>query len=376
MTSRTICFESVGAPQRVDRNAGALFGIQVAKQGEASGHGLVADAITISQIVEAASQLSGGVKSNFGHDGFFASLPSVGFHLGRVRNFREENGVARADLFIGAAAAKSPHGDLRDYVLTRAEEDPDSFGISIVAKITAEDPTDEEEMAADEALPVLPRIRIEEMKRVDVVGDGAMTDAMFSTAAVSDAEADEILDNNPGLVRRWFERHFNKKPNQEKQDMSELKEAQKQVTELSAEVEKGKAKIAEMETAHTTALEESVKTADAAFAQRVKDRLAKFEDAAFVCETIEMSDADASDAFIKKLQAAKKTDPDDGTTSFETDTEETGAPSGGEGAKNFEALVAEKVAGGMKRGDAIKFCAQNHQKEHKAYLERITAERE
>jgi len=59
----------------------------------------------------------------------------MGKYLGRARGFTidEENpSIVRANLTISKSASKSPSGDLGEYVMTLAEEDPEAFGASIV----------------------------------------------------------------------------------------------------------------------------------------------------------------------------------------------------------------------------------------------------
>jgi hypothetical protein len=60
---------------------------------------------------------------------------ALGTFIGRFKNFRIEEGSAdqvKADLFLSNSAKETPHGNLHDYVIKMAREEPDMFGTSIV----------------------------------------------------------------------------------------------------------------------------------------------------------------------------------------------------------------------------------------------------
>lgn len=111
--------------------AGLIPGVAVITRGEALGHDLWIDEDFVASVNEAmAADGAKGTKSRFTHPDMSGDGLAKG--LGRVV-FREskDQAVARGDLHIWQSARKSPDGDLGEHILTRAEEDPSSFGASI-----------------------------------------------------------------------------------------------------------------------------------------------------------------------------------------------------------------------------------------------------
>jgi len=99
----------------------------------------------------------------------------------------------------------------------------------------------------------------------------------------------------------------------------------------------------------------------------VTSRIEQFEDREFVLETIEMSDEEVKDEYIKRLKAG--TIKGDGEQAAEF-------AAGGAGEKTtFEQEVDKKVEGGMKKGDAISACSSEFPELHKAYNKRMTEAR-
>ena len=130
MSNTRYRFNAYAPPARVDREQHVISGVSAMQAVEALGHRLMVDAKTLEQFVTLANATAHGLKSRFTHPGL--SADGLGKHLGRIRNFRVEGDKALGDLYLSETAAKSPHGDLRDYVETLAEEDPESFGLSVV----------------------------------------------------------------------------------------------------------------------------------------------------------------------------------------------------------------------------------------------------
>ena len=118
----------------VEYDSGVVRNVAVVTEGEARGHGVWLDSEFVDAVVEMGNARRSGIKARFGHPSM--SSTALGTFLGRFKNFRrvDENGVAmaRADLFLSNSASETPHGDLREYVLNLAENDPEAFGASIV----------------------------------------------------------------------------------------------------------------------------------------------------------------------------------------------------------------------------------------------------
>jgi len=114
---------------KVDREAGILFGVQIVREGEAKGHGVMLDADFVNKITELGNGHKNGVKARFNHPNM--SSGALGTMLGRFQNFRTEGNANYADLHLSETAKNSPSGDLYTYVLDMAQNEPDMFGNSI-----------------------------------------------------------------------------------------------------------------------------------------------------------------------------------------------------------------------------------------------------
>ena len=96
-----------------------IEGVSIISVGEAKGHGLFVDDITLQEVKVCAESYAGGVKVNLDHGAGIRDI--VGF----CDNFRIVGEKLVADLNLLETAEK------RAYVLEIAERMPDTFGISI-----------------------------------------------------------------------------------------------------------------------------------------------------------------------------------------------------------------------------------------------------
>ncbi len=116
-----------------------LLGISIATTGEAAGHRLLFDQVTLTQLEQLGRSKASGIKSRFTHPDWFHD--GLGKYLGRVKNFRlvaatdGSGDKVIGDLYISRAAHASPAGDIGQYVLDLAREDPGAFGVSIVVDL-------------------------------------------------------------------------------------------------------------------------------------------------------------------------------------------------------------------------------------------------
>jgi len=124
--------------ESVDRSggmfdAGVIRGVSVITRGEALGHDLWIDQDFLSDVTAAingSEAASGGIKARFTHPGL--SSDGIASKLGRITDAKTIGDRVVADLNFAEFATKTPDGDLADYVMSLAEEDPESFGLSIV----------------------------------------------------------------------------------------------------------------------------------------------------------------------------------------------------------------------------------------------------
>lgn len=163
----------------VDAAAGIIRGASAMQAVEALGHGVLIDATSLAQVCELGNAAEGGVKVRYTHPGLCGD--GMGSYLGRMRNFRVEGDKAVGDIHLSDVAAASPEGNLRDYVLALAAEDPGAFGMSVVIETAqvfrladgAEVPAEAGQPAPAGATTALPLVRVTGLHAVDVVDEPA-----------------------------------------------------------------------------------------------------------------------------------------------------------------------------------------------------------
>lgn len=124
------------ASSRIDReggrySAGVIYGVSLCSRGEALGHCMWVDDVMLQQIVD-LSPTDGPrlLKSRFMHPDLCND--GMGKALGTIEQVRLAGDQVYGDLHFYGAAHNAPDGNLADYVMTLAEEDPANFGTSIV----------------------------------------------------------------------------------------------------------------------------------------------------------------------------------------------------------------------------------------------------
>lgn len=117
---------------KVDRENGIISNIVVTAIGEAKGHNIHLNGKFIDDVVALAGENKAGIKARFGHPNICAT--ALGTYLGRYKNYHRVGDQVLADLHLDTSAKKSPNGDLYEYVLDMAENNPDMFGASIAFK--------------------------------------------------------------------------------------------------------------------------------------------------------------------------------------------------------------------------------------------------
>jgi hypothetical protein len=186
----------------IDREKGIIKGFAVVTKGITKDARGEFDDISLDSIVEFGNKAKSGVKSRFGHPNM--SSTALGTFLGRVKHFKRDNDIVRADLYIDKTAFDTPDGNLAGYVMDLAGSDPEMFGASMV--IYWDEEKREELDAEDKELP--PFIRITKLLSVDVVDDPAANDGFFGMPFFAEsvrpsAEMTLFLDkflNNPDAV--------------------------------------------------------------------------------------------------------------------------------------------------------------------------------
>lgn len=123
--------ESPVDPTGGDKQAGIIYGAAIITRGEALGHGHWCDATFCASVADALNAFSAaGLKARFAHPDM--SGDGIGTFLGRWKLGVVDGDLVRADLHFSRSAHRSPDGDLAEYVMGLALEDPEAFGTSIV----------------------------------------------------------------------------------------------------------------------------------------------------------------------------------------------------------------------------------------------------
>lgn len=131
--------KSTGSKASVDReggrfSAGLITRVSVITAGEALGHEAWIDETFISQVHDAMLEADAGVKSRFTHPDM--SSDGMGKTTSRLFNpeLSKDGRQLYADQHFLQSAHKAPDGDLAGYLMDLADEDPASYGLSIVFK--------------------------------------------------------------------------------------------------------------------------------------------------------------------------------------------------------------------------------------------------
>ena len=123
-----ITFFAAAISERIDAEAGILFGVSVITEGEAKGHGMLIDSTTLSQVAACITAFGDdGVKVKVNHWSGFDGI------VGALRNPRIDGNQLRADLHLLSTS------DARARILEMAAEMPSQFGLSIAFSGAAEE---------------------------------------------------------------------------------------------------------------------------------------------------------------------------------------------------------------------------------------------
>lgn len=203
---------SRGGEPNVRRGGGAygqglIRNVSVITEGEALGHDMWADGVFLTQVTKAINGTNKGLKSRWTHPSL--SADGTGRFLGRLRNATQVGKQVFADLHFSRAAHSTPDGDLADWTMTLAEDDPEAFGLSIsfemdfdaMQQFEAENIDESEFRSPDSSNERnLPHVRLMNLFAGDVVDDPAANpNGLFHRDQQIAQEADAFLAYASGL---------------------------------------------------------------------------------------------------------------------------------------------------------------------------------
>ena len=201
MASKDILFRTdiARGGARVDRKTEVISGFAVVTKGITKDERGEFDDEALEKIIDLGNKQNMGAKSRFGHPNM--SNTALGTFLGRVKNFKRDGEIVRADLHIDPTAHKTPDGDLADYVMSLAESDPDAFGSSMVIHWDEEYRREKDGTLTKgkDGKDLPPLIRVKKLNSVDIVDDPAANDGLFGVPFFSgtvkpSAEMSAFLD--------------------------------------------------------------------------------------------------------------------------------------------------------------------------------------
>jgi len=265
----------------VDRKNNIIHGMTLIQANrEALGHEMYIDEKFVRSVVKQGKETGDiGLKARFDHPS--SCFSSMGTQIGRFKNFSMKGDKAVADLHLAPFAFKSnPNGNLGEFLMDAAENDPDIMGNSIVFSgkepetFSAGDDDD-----ADSPEFKYPHARLSSLLGCDVVDEGAATDGMFAIKGRPDylAEQAELwLNEKKDLVKTVLEPlvkemviELNDNINQNQSTMSDEKKSfgDKLLDLLSSE-SKEAAKKAELEAPEALEANDKLTAANEALAAK------------------------------------------------------------------------------------------------------------
>lgn len=190
---------------KVDRKENIIYGaalMQIGDLNEGDNRNWTVDSKTLDQAQKFMSSRA-GAKARFTHPNM--SNDGMGSYLGRWRNVRVDGDTLRGDLHLSSVAFSSPQGDLGNYVMDLAEDDPESFGVSLAGKLDMEDLRAWDDSSKKDRPEKWP-IRFSAVRAADVVDEPAAT----KTGLFYIAEPD--LRNLPRQATLLLDTYFGDSP--------------------------------------------------------------------------------------------------------------------------------------------------------------------
>lgn len=176
LKSHSLSFMALESGLKMDESQGILYGAQVAKLGEAEGHGFFLDEVTLDQVVALGNAQPKGVKVRFGHPN--ECTPALGTVVGVRKNFSRDGDYVRSDLHITDVA----NPEYKRHIFAMAKLHPEKIGNSMVFDGVTELRRDEKGEPLRDAMgqKLPPVVRVKRLRAVDVVDEPAAGDGMFA----------------------------------------------------------------------------------------------------------------------------------------------------------------------------------------------------
>jgi|GEM_PF-1422479 len=287
----------------IDADSGVIQGVSVITEGVARGHNVLIDRTTLQQIKKCADAFKGGVKVKMNH---WSGVESI---VGALRTFRIKGKKLLADLHLLKA---NTH---REAILEMARELPDSFGLSVSFS------------GKDEEKEGLMYARCDELYSVDIVEQPAanptgLFEQKVSSVNLNERKNDLMATENTPVTP----------PATPAVPSVDLSSVLTQLQQLSADVKALKA----------AAPQDPDKKP---LSEMTAGELKNLVTAEFATQFSKVGITPGTAAPNPTAQPAPPAAPPPAK-------------------KEFSAIVAEKVTGGMKKSEAITWAIDNHPAEY------------
>ncbi len=244
-----VCSNAGNVKLEADLEGRILKGVSILTKGYVPSHDIEFGDEALDDVVKLGNTAKPKIKSRFSHPRF--SDDGLGKFMGRAQDFRRDGDHVRADFHLAKAAFKSPFGDFGTYILELADEDPDAFGISIVAQIE-EEPFDDHKDKKRKR----PMSRVLSLRAADFVDDPAANDSLFNNddrrdTVMSDENKDPKAGQNdgtpvvpPGEARELVTQQLsNDDLKQVKDAVSDLASFREEMQTLTSDLKAGKVQL-------------------------------------------------------------------------------------------------------------------------------------
>lgn len=170
----------------VDKEYGKIKDVAIITKGVVKGHGFSIGDKSLQSAFEVLKDRK--VKARFGHPSPMESVDPIDRFIGWFSDFYidELNGCIRGVLELAPSAKVSPYGNMYDYILMRAKEDPTSFGVSIVCRLKLDSEVE--------------NIEFDDIYFIDIVGSPAANPAGLFESKMT-MEGNKVNDDKVQIIK-------------------------------------------------------------------------------------------------------------------------------------------------------------------------------
>lgn len=361
---------------RVDRVNYTVQGVSIITEGEAKGHDIDIDRTTLEQIASCAEQYKSGLKVKLDHGSGIEAI------VGTIKNFRIEGDKLLGDFYILKSHAKSA------FLLDLIDNQPDTFGFSVHFSGENEEKEGKQFARCSEIYSVdlvsspaanasgvfsskedeAPLVAITPVKQMNpVTATFSTTEGTTITATLNEGKwilaqpelfAQEKVDKNENHMAATNVKD-NRPPIKKDEPVTTGLSSDDRIAKLeemfSKHIEEFKAY-----TTKDTKKDEEILSSEAPVDDEAAKEPKKQEPVASYSAITPEQEKLIQQAVIQEFAKI-------GVNAIKANPENA-APVKNDSEKKFEELIADAVAAGKTKVEAVKFCVQNHKEAHAKFL--------